>query len=231
MEELAEQSFDEMEAYLLLQEKVAEKLHEASQTLSKTVHDFATKYNVKLIEEKSPLSEKMETAGNLNRYINNVYLIFFKCNWEDGKLIEAMNAKKLNDVEQARSALLSYATQGLKGLDTLRTFENDGSLSTTCRSVLEFYKKMAEKDIPKLTDFLLKQEEWDKIKKTFDDKPSGKRTQADVDAYNKGVKDINDAGKSFNQTNDALSKGRTQVINDWNDGEKKFADAHMPYYR
>lgn len=230
MEELAEQSFDEMQAYLLLQEKIEEKLHEASQKLSKTTHDFASKYNVNLIDEKTPLTEKMEVAGNLNRYINSVYLIFFKCNWEDSKLVEAMNAKKVNDVEQARSALLSYANEGLKGLDTLRTFENDGSLSTTCREVLEFYKKAADKDVPKLTDFFLKQEEWEKIKKTFDDKPAGQRKQPDIDAYNKGVKDINDAGKSFNQTNETLNKGRTQALNDWNSAEKKFADTHMPYY-
>src|SRR5215467_5655208 len=41
MEELAEQSFDEMQAYILLQEMVDQKLHEASSNLQKVTTDFA----------------------------------------------------------------------------------------------------------------------------------------------------------------------------------------------
>jgi len=42
-------------------------------------------------------------------------------------MVKAMNDKKVNDAEQARSALLSYANDGLKGLDTLKPFEGDPS--------------------------------------------------------------------------------------------------------
>src|SRR5688572_17222011 len=60
MEELAEQSIDEMQAFLLLQEKIGEKLAEASGKLQKASTDFAAKYNVKLIDGSTALSEKME---------------------------------------------------------------------------------------------------------------------------------------------------------------------------
>src|SRR6202040_4307003 len=126
-EELAEQSVDEMQAYLLLQEKVGEKLNQASTDLEKVTKDFAAKYHVTLNEGKNALSEKMETAGKLNTYINSMYILFFKCNWEDGQMVQAMNNKKVNDVEQSRSALLQYATEGLKVLDTLKPFEGDPS--------------------------------------------------------------------------------------------------------
>lgn len=231
MEELAEQSVDEMQAYLLLQEKVNEKLNEASANLQKTTNEFATKYRINLITEKSPLSEKMETAGKLNRYTNDVYLAFFKSNWEDGQMVTAMNNKKVNDVEQARSALLAYATEGLKALDTLKAFEGDPSLAAACRQALLFYKKTAETDVPKLTDFYLRQDDFAKLKKAFDEKPASGRTKEEVDAYNKAVKDVNNSVNSFNQTNAMVNNGRTQVLNNWQDTEKKFADAHMPHYK
>ncbi|MHA4806515.1 LIC11966 family surface protein [Flavitalea flava] len=230
IEELAEQSVDEMQVYLLLEEKVNDKLKEASADLQKTTKEFAAKYNVTLIEEKNALSEKMETAGKLNTYSNQVYLAFFKCNWEDGQMVTAMNNKKVNDVEQARSAMLSYAAEGLKSLDTLKTFDGDPSLANACRQALQFYKNAAEKEVPKLTDFYLKEEDFAKLKKSFEEKSSKERTKQDVDAYNKAVKEVNESVNSFNQTNNNLNNNRKQTLNNWQESQKRFADDHMPHY-
>jgi hypothetical protein len=230
IEELAEQSVDEMQVYLLLQDKINETLNKAFTDLNKAMEDFAAKYNVTLNKETSPLGSKLETAGLLDKHINTVYIAFFKCNWEDNQMVKAMNDKKLNDMEQARNALSSYAVEGLKGLDTVKPFEGDASLIAACRKALKFYQQTADKDVPKLTDFYVKQEEFDKIKKNFDSKGSG-RTKDDVDAYNKAVNDLNTSVKSFNQTNNQVNAGRTQAVNDWTSTEKSFADQHMPHYR
>ncbi|GGA97194.1 LIC11966 family surface protein [Puia dinghuensis] len=230
VEELAEQSVDEMQAYLLLQDKVSQKLTEGWANLDKATKAFADKYHVTLTSEASPLGQKLETADKLDKHINAVYLAFFKCNWEDNQLVKAMNDKKVNDMEQARSALASYAAQGLKDLDTVKPFEGDASLIASCRRALQFYQQEAEKDVPKLTDFYVKSEEFDKLKKSFDAKGSG-RTKEDVDAYNKAVNDINASVKGFNQTNQKVNAARSQAVNDFNDAERKFADEHMPHYR
>jgi hypothetical protein len=230
MEDLAEQSVDEMQAYLLLQDMVREKLDGAFNDLDKATDAFAAKYNVILDRNSTPLGAKMETASKLDRHINTVYIAFFKCNWEDQQMVKAMNDKKVNGVEQARNALSSYAKEGLKALDTVKPFEGDASLIAACRRALDYYQASADKDIPKLTDFYVKQEEFDKLKKSMDAKGSG-RTKEDVDAYNKAVNDFNSAVKTFNQTNQKVNSQRTQVVNDWNDSEKRFADEHMPHYR
>src|SRR5450432_364429 len=86
MEEIAEQSVDQMQAFLLLQEKTGEKLHEASENLAKAEKGFAAKYSVNLVNSKSDLSDKMGTAGKLNSYCDKIYILFFKCNWEEGQL-------------------------------------------------------------------------------------------------------------------------------------------------
>lgn len=232
MEEISEQSFDEMQAYLLLQEKTGEKLKEATATINKAYTDFAAKYNVNMVEgEKSELGQKMEVASKLNHYYNQIYLVFFKCNWQDGKLTEALNAKKLNDAEQSRNALIKYATEGLAALDTMKSFMGDPSLAVACRQALQFYKKNAEIELPKQLDFYLKQENFDKMKKAFEAKSQSDRKKEDVDAYNKGVKDINAAVNAFNQSINTTNNNRTQVLQNWENTQKSFFDTHMPYYK
>jgi hypothetical protein len=229
MEELAEQSFDAMSAYLLLQEKIDEKLNEASNKVQQVSKEFAAKYNVKIDETQSALGSKLEAAGKLNDYSNALFLIFFKCNWMDREMVQAMNNKKVNDVEQSRNSLLKFANEGLRGVDTLKTFNSDPSLANACREVLKYYKKVAETDVPKLTDFYLKEENFTKAKKAYEAK--GSRAKEDVDAYNKAVKEYNESIDTFNKTNNTLNKERTQQINAWEAAQKKFQDTHMPYYK
>jgi hypothetical protein len=231
MEELAEQSFDGMSAYLLLQEKIGEKLEQASEKVQKVSKEFAAKYNVLLDETQSALGAKLDAAGKVSDYTNALFLIFFKCNWMDKEMVTAMNNKKVNDVEQSRSSLLKFATEGLQGIDTLKTFNGDPSLANACRDVLKYYKKVAETDVPKLTDFYLKEENFNKTKKSFESKSGSSRTKEDVDAYNKAVNEYNEGINTFNKTNNTMNKERTQQMNAWEGAQKKFQDTHMPYYR
>ncbi len=232
MEEIAEQSVDQMQAFLLLEEKASEKLQEASENLAKAEKEFAVKYGVNLVDSKSELTDKMGTAGKVNHYCDKVYILFFKCNWEDGQLFNALNAHKLNDAEQARNSLIGFVQEGLAALqtDSLRSFQGNPGLASGCREALQFYVSMAKNDIPKLTDFYLKEENFDKIKSSLEAKGSNK-TKEDVDQYNKSVKDINASVINFNQLNQDLNKRRQEVVQNWETSEKTFRDELIPYYK
>ena len=80
----------------------------------------------------------MALSGKVNNYCDRLYIIFFKCNWEDGQLFNALNAHKLNDAEQARNSLIAFAKQGLEDLkaDSLRTFQGNPILAVACRDAL-----------------------------------------------------------------------------------------------
>lgn len=229
MEEIAEQSFDEMQAYILLKEKVDEKLKEANAKLFKAQTDFAAKYNVTLVEGKSELGEKMSITSKVNAYFNKVYLVFFKCNWQDNELTKALNNHKLNDAEQARSSLLKFVAEGLVALDSLKTFSGDATMSVACRTALLKYKQIAEKETPKITDFFLKQENFEKMKKEIEKKKD--RTKVDVDTYNKAVKEFNEAVNISNKAGEACNKLRNEIINDWENAEKDFFDRQIPYFK
>lgn len=229
MEEIAEASYTEMEAYLLLQQKTSEKLKQASEALHKAQEAFAKKNNINLVQgEKTELAEKMEAAGKLNEYKNKVFLIFFKCNWQDGELVKALNNKKINEAEQARNSLIKFAEEGLKALEAVRTFNGDPSLANACKLALQGYKKLAETEVQKQTDYYLKEENFNKIKAAMEGK--SERTKEDVDAYNKAVIEINAASNAFNEGNRMANEKRNDLNKNWSETERQFADVHMPKY-
>lgn len=229
MEEIAEQSYDAMEAYLLAQKKAGEKLEEAAELKNKMQKEFAAKYNIQLIDSKDELDAKMEKADRVNEYYNKIYLIFFKSYKQDAYLTDALNRNDISAVEQNRNALLNYSTEGLKQILDTKPFDGDGTILIACKNALLFYKELAEKKITNVTDFLLASENFNKTKKAFEAIPASKRTQTDIDKFNKGVNDINDGAKNFNKTNEEINKERNTVLKAWNNSVSKFMDDQMPY--
>ena len=229
MEEIAEQSYDAMEAYMLAQQKAGEKLAESIQVRQAVARQFAQKNNVNLIESKDELGVKAEKSDRVMEYYNKVYLIFFKSFKQDAYLTDAINAGNVNAMEQNRTALLRYADAGLQVLDTMTAFDSDLTLVTAVKKLLLFYKDMTTNKVQPITDFVLLGENMKKMKKTMEATPAARRTQADIDNYNKTVREINQALTVFNKTNNELNRERAALINGWNSAVDKFLDRHIPY--
>lgn len=230
LEEIAEQSIDQMEAYLLLQEKTNEKVKQANERIQKAVEAFALKNNVTLIStQKDELGEKMEKASKLNQYINQVFLIFFKANFQDGQVVKHISENKVGEIEQSRSALLKYAEEGLIGLENLKTFEGDPSLAASCREFLNFCKRTATKDVPVQIDFFVKKDQFTKLQKAME--ANSNRTKEDIDKYNEAVKEANNRINTFNQLNHKLNTERNALYKNWENAQKTLLDTHMPYYK
>ena len=230
MEEIAEQSYDLMEAYMLAQEKANEKLQHASVRQNEMQKQFAAKHNISIIETESVSEAKMKVAGNVMKHYNEIYLVFFKAYKQEAYLMEAVNQKNVNSIEQNINSLQSFSEQGLEKLKDLKGYNNDGSLIVACRSILIFYKDEAKKGSA-MTDFFLKEENFAKLKKQFDSKPGSKRTQQDIDQFNKAVNDINTASDKFNAVNNELNKQRSKSLDGWNNAVKKYLDEHVPTQR
>jgi hypothetical protein len=230
MEEIAEQSYDAMEAYMLAKEKAQEKLEEASKKQQETQRQFAAKNNVRLIDTETELETKMKTANQVMKHADEVYLIFFKCNKQEVYLIDAMNRKNLVSIEQNNSTLQKFAEEGLEKLKKINGYNNDPSLVLACTELMNFYKMEADKG-SSLSDFYLKEENFTKLKKQFDSKPASKRTQQDIDQYNKEVNELNQAMQAFNKANTEMNKTRSAAINNWEKAYKKYMDNYIPTQR
>ncbi len=229
MEEIAEQSYDEMEAYLLLQEKVDQKFDEANKRLQVAEKEFAGKNKINLVEGKSELGEKMKEAGAVSKYYHQVYLVFFKPYIQEKNLMEAIQKNNLTGIEQSKSAMLKYAQEGLVKLAAMKGYNGDLTLVGTCKNLLNFYIKEAEKTSI-INDFLLSKERFETIKKEMD-KKGNSRTKEDVDAYNKAVAVMNKSSNDYNSTNQMLNEQRSETLNNWNKGVKSFFDEFTPKYK
>jgi hypothetical protein len=231
MEEIAEQSYDMMEAYLLAQEKADERLNQAGDRMSEEQKKFAAAHNINLLENKDKVSKKLESAGDVIKYYNEVYLIFFKSFKQEAYLIDAMNRNDLNAMEQNKNALIATSAEGLEKLSKMQPFKGDGNLKAACKSMLEFYKDEASSKMPDIIDFYMKKEKLDKVKAAFDAKSQSSRTQQDVDQYNTAVNDMNSGLNKYNSSNDALNKNRNNLLDKWNNAAAKFMDSHVPKYK
>lgn len=227
MEEIAEQSYDAMEAYMLAQEKANEKLQQASEKQNLMQKQFAEKHNIKLLQNTSELEAKMKTASEVMHHYNEVYLIFFKSYKQEAYLMDAVAKKNINGIEQNINALQGFAEEGLEKLKSIKPYAGDGSLLSACRNMLNFYKEEAKKSSA-MSDFFLKEENFTKIKKKFDTKPASSRTQQDVDEFNKAVNDINAGVNAYNNTNNELNKKRSTSLDGWNNAVKRYMDTYIP---
>jgi hypothetical protein len=231
MEEIAEQSYDGMEAYLLAQDKANDKLDAAGDMLESEQKKFAAANNINLLDNKDKTTQKLESAGKVYAYYNVLYLIFFKSYKQELYVLDAMAKADVSAMNQNISSLAKFSEEGLKKLDTMKAFKGDHSIRLSCKEVLEFYKNEATVKLPSITGFYVKKEKFDKIKAAFDAKPQNKRTQADVDEFNTGVNEYNTASNDFNKVNQELNNNRNNLIEKWNKSVGNFTNKHVPKYK
>lgn len=232
MEDIAEQSYDAMEAYMLAQEKAGDKLKASNDMLEQESKNFAARHNVTLVDNtKDQTAKKLETAGKVFDYHKDVYLIFFKSYKQEAYMLTAMNNNDMGSIQQNGDALSKTSTQGKALLDSIKAYNGDGSIKTACKELLTFYNDEATKKLSIIVDGLTKKENFEKIKAAFDAKPAANRTKADVDEYNKAATDYNTAMASFNKTNQDLNTKRQMLIDKWNNASQSFLDRQVPKYK
>jgi hypothetical protein len=228
MKEVAEQSYDLMEAYFLTRE-LAEKKMAEMQVISETnFNKFCEKHNIQVVKSYSDLSKKMKISNEVFKHYNKMYLIFFKVQINEIYLMKALNDKNVGTIQQNANALIEFAKEGLEALKTVEVYKNDTSLVEATKKSFEFYFDEAKNQIPKLTNFLILNEDFEVIKKTIDKTPQNKRTKKQVDAYNAKVKEINKAVKLSNKTNAELNTKRNNITNLVNTTNENFLSKHIP---
>ena len=227
MEEIAEQSYDYMEAYIMAQQKANEIMKQSGENIDAAQKTFAGNHNINLMESEDKISKKLEQASRVYQYYNKVYLIFFKSYKQEMYLLEATKKGDVNGMEQNKNSLLKFATEGLESLKEIKSFDGDGSIKIACQQILAFYKEEAEKKYQDIIDFQLKKDNFEKEKTAMESRPQKERTQAMVDSYNKAVNEFNNAVKRVNQRNEELNNSRSKLLNNWNSSADSFTRSHV----
>lgn len=227
MEDIAEQSYDLMEAYLLAKEKANDKLQLAGDDLDAAQKTFAEAYNITLVEaENDKTSAKIQKAGKALRYYNEIYLIFFKCYKQEAYVIDAQNRQDVMAMEQNINTLKADAEAGLEKLANLESFDGDKTLIAACKEALEFYLDEAENTFPAALNFYLAKDNFEKAQETFEATKKKDRTQKVVDKYNEAGQKYNEAVNNFNKVNETANDERNDTLKNWNKSVDKFFSNH-----
>ncbi len=226
MEDIAEQSYDEMEAYLMLQEAIDKKMEEANERTKAAQKLFASQNNIRLIDTKDELSEKLKVVSGVNEHYHQVYLTFFKPYLQETNLRKSIEKGNVAGIEQDKNALLKYAQEALVKLETIKAHEGDNALKGACKQLMQHYIREANNYIKPVTDFFLVKERFETIKKDYEKKSD--HNKDDVDAYNKAVNDINVASNKYNDANKNMYESGKENLDNWNKSVNSYFDEHMP---
>lgn len=225
LEEIAEESYDGMEAYLTAQEEASKKLEDAFLILEENQKEFADQNNITLVtEDLNKRRQKIKKASEAIEYYNDLYLIFFKCNHQETYVMDALDRNDVNSLEQSLNSLVSFSDEGVENLKEVKAFKGDGSLKSAVQKMLLFYKNEASKDFPQIVDFYVAKDELEKQQKKIDSKSKRDRTQADIDKYNAASKKYNAGVSKFNSIIEKTNKSRNTALNSFNKSVDSFFD-------
>ncbi|WP_432670873.1 hypothetical protein [Flavobacterium sp. SM2513] len=228
MQEVAEQSYDFMEAYILARELVNEKINAEMDQLNANQKIFANKYGVQISESKSALSEKMKISNEVFDNQTELYLIFFKANITDYNLMKATQEKDLSAIQQNATALQQFAEEGLTKLKMFKTYKNDPLLVNATKKAMEFYQKEAVELAPKIISFLMLNEKMQESSTAMNNKSPKNRTKEEVDAFNKLVNEVNKEIGTYNKLNAKFNADKSLAVAYWNNSSDSFVSKHVP---
>lgn len=228
MQEVAEQSYDEMEAYIMTRDLVNKKINEEIEKLNANQKIFANKYNIQIGEDTSELGKKMKLSNEVFENQTQLYLIFFKVNYTESVLSKAIESNDISAIQQNGNALEQYSNEGMEKLKTFKPFKNDMSLVLATKKVLEFTKKEALELAPTTVSFMMLNQKFQESKKVMDNKSASSRTKEEVDNFNKLVNEVNNEVGNYNKTINKFNVDRSNAINNWNITSDNFIAKYVP---
>lgn len=226
MEAIAEQSYDQMEAYILAREQANEKLDAAADKLHAAQNVFAEAHNITILEDKDELSKKIEEASAALKYYNRFYLLFFKAYKQEAYAMEALQREDISSFQQNVNSMKAFAEEGLAKLAEEESHKGDASIKVAAKQILDFYKDEAERDFPKVSDFYVKQQAFNDLKAAIEGMRESERTQKDIDKYNKGANEFNEAVNAYNAANKTMNDKRARALDKWNNASAQFLENH-----
>ena len=226
MQEVAEQSYDFMEAYITARDLVNEKINTEVDKVNAGQKVFGNKYGITITDDQSELGKKMAISNEVFGHQSDMYLLFFKAYITDVNLMKAIESKDISAIQQNASSLELFANEGLEKLKTTKAYKNDPMLINATKKTLEFYKKEALEFVPVATDFLMLSQKMDDTKKSMDSKSAPSKEE--VANYNKVVNEVNKGLGNYNKLNTKFFNDKNTSITSWNTASDGFVAKHVP---
>lgn len=228
LEEISEDSYDAMEAYLTAKKLAREKLSNAGEQLSVAEKQFAGKHGINLVEGEDKQGEKLKMASEAMDYYNEFYLIFFKSYKQEYYTLTDLNNKDVGAFEQNKNTLQQFSANGIDEAETRGSYKGDPMIKIMTRNILNFFKYESSEAFNQFTNYLLLEEKMGKMSKYIESIKPAKRTKEDVDNYNKLYSEYKASYDSYVKEYENLGKKRAAFFDQWNDISNKFISKYVP---
>jgi hypothetical protein len=226
LEEVAEESYDAMDAYMKAQEIANDKLDEAWDVVQKAQESFANKYNITLISQKSKTEAKLEKAGDVYKHYKKVFLALFKPFKQEFYLLDALSKNDINAIKQNQEAMVRFAKESKEILKPIEPYHGNVMLKSSCNDALNFFIYEGETKGNFIVDFYLKKENLEK-QKAIVEKNGDQASKEEIEAFNKSVNEFNKMVITFNNLNNELNNRRNAVNGKWNDAVTLFFEKNI----
>lgn len=230
MQEVANQSYDAMEAYILAQELADKKMEEAQKEYEENFYAYAKKYDIEILEGQTELGKKMEISNKVFDYHNDLSLIFYKVYFNEGNMLEAIGEKNISGIQQNMNALQSSLKEGLKEVDEIPLYKKDSRIAKAIKEVFVIYQDEIDTKIPSILEYLVLEEDLVKINNALEKTEESKRTSAQIDNYNSKLEQLNTKREAINKLIEKLFKERNKKLERLDAANAKFLDKHVPKY-
>jgi hypothetical protein len=228
LQEVAEKSYDAMEAYILARELVNNKINNELYKLNTNQKLFANKYGIHVSENKTELSKKMAISNEVFKDQSALYLIFFKANNTDINLMNAIAKKDLGAIQQNTAALEQIVEEGFAELKIMKPHKDDSTLLNATKKAMEFYQKVAREYSPKIIAFMMLNEKMSESNVVMNNKAPKDKTNEEINTFNKLVSEVNKEIGNYNKLNTQLTNDKNLMINNWNVASQSFVSKHVP---
>lgn len=230
MQEIADQSYDLMEAYFTARDLVSAKLENQGEMLNVELKKFGEANNIKIIDanDDSDIGKMMKKIGEVNSYYDPIYLNFFKVYKQYAYLTDAIATKNIGSIEQNKNTLQQFATEALTKINSFGSFKSDNSLVNTSKKLIENYLKFANEKVQPQLDFFIADENFKKLDAEMKKKTN--RTKADVDNFNAEVGNLNKLVAKSNEAGAFNNNVINPSLDNFNKAVSNFFSTHIPVF-
>ena len=223
MEEIAENSYTDMEAYMNALEEADEMLTAVGKSYERAYKQFADQHNITLVASNDKMTEKTKKANIIFKRNHKLYLIFFHAFKEEALMLEGINKTNLKLTKMHRDTLIEVAKDGIARLQKLKPVVGETNAKNALRDLLTFYQTEAGAQSATAIDFISKSKTLKKLKKELDE-----NDKEQTKAYNEAVVDYNNELKKFNIWSEKNNQARKQKQDKWDAELKDFLDLNVP---
>lgn len=230
LKEGANSNYELMKALLQAEEDAEDDLDEAHQVLDEQIEQFASTYQIELVQQKNSLSEMISQSNMVTEYYNDIFLPMFKVNLQNVHLKEMLSTNNIDKIEEARKLTIEYADEARAEIQKMEAFNGDTQLLEAAMKRINYYIEEANTmglnsiELVKLTNQL------EEKKNHLEGVKAKDRTKKMVDDYNALVDEVNELSQKMNAYAQQFNTVGQREMQQWEQMVQQFRKRHIPRY-